>query len=54
MKNILSSASKIVFILITIALCIFTFMGIVSGEMFFTAVGMVFGYYFKAQEVKTE
>ena len=51
--TILKSASKIVFILITVALCVFTFMGIVSGEMFFTAVGMVFGYYFKSVE-KTE
>jgi hypothetical protein len=52
--EILKSASKIVFILITISLCLFTYLGIVSGEMFFTAVGMVFGYYFKANEVKTD
>jgi len=48
--TILKSASKIVFVLITLALCVFTYMGIVSGEMFFTAVGMVFGYYFKSVE----
>lgn len=45
--TIFKSASKIVFLMMALALCIFTFMGIVSGEMFFTAVGMVFGYYFK-------
>ncbi|MEI6529686.1 MAG: hypothetical protein WCN88_04840 [Candidatus Falkowbacteria bacterium] len=47
MKQIFSSASKIVFILMALALVAFTAMGIVSGEMFFTALGMVFGYYFK-------
>jgi hypothetical protein len=48
--EIFKSASKLVFVLITVALCIFTAIGIVSGEMFFTAVGMVFGYYFKSVE----
>ena len=45
--EILKSASKIVFLLMSVALIVLTFVGIVSGEMFFTALGMVFGYYFK-------
>lgn len=46
--KIFSSASKIVFIIMTLGLIGFTAFGIVSGEMFFTALGMVFGYYFKS------
>jgi hypothetical protein len=48
MLKIFSSASKIVFILMAAALVAFTAMGIISGEMFFAALSMVFGYYFKS------
>lgn len=49
MSKIFSSASKIVFVLMALGLLVFTATGIVTGDMFFTALGMVFGYYFRAQ-----
>ena len=49
MMKIFSSASKLVFIIMALALVAFTAMGIVTGDMFFAALGMVFGYYFRTQ-----
>lgn len=43
---ILSSASKIVFIILAIALCVFTYFWIVDGKDFTWIVSMVFVYYF--------
>lgn len=51
--NIFESASKIVFILITIGLLIFTATGIVEGAIFAGALGMVYGYYFKSDRNTT-
>ena len=43
---ILSSASKIVFILLAVSLCIFTYMGLIDPKDFVSTVGMVMVYYF--------
>ncbi len=43
---ILSSASKIVFILLSLCLCIFTGMWLIDPKDFTSIVGMVFVYYF--------
>lgn len=43
---ILKSASKIVFIIMSLALCIFTFYGIVEPKDFIMLCTGVFGYYF--------
>jgi uncharacterized membrane protein len=44
--KILESASKIVFLLITIAVIALTFMRIVEAKDFLVIAGMVFTYYF--------
>jgi len=44
--NILTSASRIVFVVLTIALCIFTYKQIVDPKDFVTLVSMVFSFYF--------
>lgn len=44
--KILSSASKIVFILVTIALIVLTFIGKVDPKDFVAIAMMVFTYYF--------
>ena len=46
MSNILSSASKIVFILVTIALVVGMFVGKISGEQFIGLATMTFAFYF--------
>lgn len=47
MKNpILTSASKLVFILITLALIVLTFKKIVDAKDFIVLAGMAFTYYF--------
>jgi hypothetical protein len=46
MKNIFSSATKIVLLAITIALIAFTFLGKVDGKDFMTIALMVFAFYF--------
>lgn len=46
---ILSSASKIVFILLSLCLCIFTGMWLIDPKDFVSTVGMVFVYYFWKQ-----
>jgi uncharacterized membrane protein len=46
MKNILSSASKIVFILMAIALVTATFLKIVDAKDFVMLASMAFTYYF--------
>ncbi len=44
--NLLKSASKIVFILVAIALIILTFLGIVEAKDFVMLTAMAFTYYF--------
>ena len=46
MKNIISSASKIVFILMAVAACVALFVGKISGEQFMVLVSMAFSFYF--------
>ncbi len=48
--NILSSASKIVFILMAIALVALTFTGKVDAKDFVMLAGMAFTYYFTRQK----
>lgn len=43
---ILSSASRIVLIIMTIALCIFTYLGQVDWKDFVVLISVVFTYYF--------
>lgn len=51
--NILASASKLVFLVMTLALCLFTWFWIVEAKDFVMLVGMVFSYYF-AKNQNTE
>jgi len=44
--KILNSASKIVFILIALAVIGAMFMGLISGEQFMVIASMVFAFYF--------
>lgn len=46
MKNLLSSATKIVFLLLTLALIAFVFLGIVDWKDFMAVVSLVFAFYF--------
>ena len=46
MNNLITSASKIVFILMAVATCIFTGIGIITGEQFMVLAGMAFSFYF--------
>lgn len=51
MTNILSSATKIVFIMIALTLCIGFFIGKVDGKDFLIIVGMVFAFYYGTKSV---
>ncbi len=51
MKNIFNSASKIVFILMAVAVVGLTFMNKVDPKDFMMLSGMVFSYYFSRQNV---
>lgn len=51
MKNIFNSASKIVFILMALAVVGLTFMNKVDPKDFMMLSGMVFSYYFSRQNV---
>lgn len=46
---IYKSASRIVFIIMTLALCVFTYKGIVDGKDFVMLISIVFTYYFTKQ-----
>lgn len=46
MDKIFKSASRIVLILMTIALIVLTFLRIVSGDDFVKMLGMIFAFYF--------
>lgn len=46
MQNIISSASKIVFILMAVAVVILTFIGIVDPKDFMILASMAFSFYF--------
>jgi len=47
MKRIFSSATKTVFLLIAITLCISFFFWLINGDQFIWIVGMVFAFYYK-------
>jgi len=46
-SNILNSATKIVLLILTLALCLLTWLWIVSEDSFIPIISMVFGSYFK-------
>lgn len=46
MNKLLSSASKLVFLLMTVALIVLTFIGKVDAKDFIVLASMVFTYYF--------
>lgn len=46
MQNILSSASKIVFILMAVAVVVLTFVGTVDSKDFMMLAAMAFSFYF--------
>lgn len=46
MKTVFSSASKLAFLILTLALCIFTYKGIVDPKDFIVLIGMAYTYYF--------
>ena len=46
MENILTSASKIVFILMTLAVIAAMFTNKITGEQFMVLAGMTFAFYF--------
>jgi len=46
MENIYTSASKIVFILMAIAVIVLTFIGVVDPKDFMMLAGMAFSFYF--------
>ena len=48
-ETILKSATKIVFILMAIALIVFTFIWIVEAKDFIQLINLVFAYYFIKQ-----
>ena len=52
MKEIFSSATKIVFLLMTLSLITFTAMKIISGSDFFKLVLMVFSFYYGQKTMK--
>lgn len=52
MQKIYTSASRLVFLAITLAFIGLTFKGVISGEQFMVTAGMVFTYYFTKPEVK--
>ncbi len=54
MQKIVSSASKIVFILMALAACVFTAAGIVTGEQFLILANGAFVYYFNYQGDKKD
>lgn len=46
MANILTSASKIVFIILTVTACAALFTGHIEGKDFMVLAGMAYGFYF--------
>ncbi|KKT20019.1 MAG: hypothetical protein UW07_C0044G0011 [Candidatus Nomurabacteria bacterium GW2011_GWF2_43_8] len=46
MKNILSSASKLVFLLLTVTACMGFFIGLLEAKDFMVLAGMTFTFYF--------
>lgn len=49
MSNILQSASKIVFIILTVAACIGLFVGKIESKDFMVLCGMAFSFYFASK-----
>lgn len=49
MTSILSSASKIVFILLAVTACVAFFLGRLEAKDFMVLAGMAFAYYFAAK-----
>jgi hypothetical protein len=54
MNKIFSSASKTVFVLLSLALVVLTFTGTVESKDFITLTSMAFTYYFAARSKKEE
>ena len=54
MNKILNSASRLVFLILTVALVVLTFTKIVSADQFITLAGMAFGYYFGSRNQNIE
>lgn len=54
MENILSSASKIVFILMAVAACAALFFGILSENNFMILAGGAFAFYFSNKPTNAE
>lgn len=54
MQNILKSASKIVFILLTLALIAGLFMGIIDPKDFAIFVALTYNYYFNREANKNK
>jgi len=50
MKNILSSASKIVFLLITVTACVALFVNKINAEQFMILAGSAFSFYFASKQ----
>ena len=51
MNNILASATKIVFIMVALTLCIWFFLGRVDWKDFLILVSMVFAFYYGTKSV---
>jgi hypothetical protein len=54
MKNILSSASKIVFILLAMTACVCFFLGKLEAKDFMVLAGMAFAFYFSNKGETTQ
>lgn len=50
MSKILSSASRIVLIMMAVTLCAALFLGKIDADKFMIALGMVFTYYFAKKD----
>jgi len=53
-KHIFSSATKTVFVIIALALCIFTAVGIIDGKDFINIALMVFTAYYSKNATREE
>lgn len=53
MKNVYSSPSSIVFIILALALCVFVYVGKVSEANFILLAGLCFQHYFRRGDTKS-
>ncbi len=54
LKQIFASATKLVFVIIAIALVVFTAMGIIEGKDFMFIAGMVFTAYYSKNKTGSQ